>query len=136
MRLDARPRSALAQPVMLRDRLRLARLQVGGDEEPGPDADTRIKGLRACDKSWTIPSIDQLKPLFDRNAVAGIRYFTGGLYWPAHISPVFSGIGMGSWVWAQAPHHGVNARAFNINQDVKVEIPSRDFSQSPNPIQS
>jgi hypothetical protein len=74
-----------------------------------------------------MPSIDQLKTLFDRNAVAGIGYFTGGRYWPAHIHPVFSGIGRGSWVWAHGSHDGYNAPAFNFNQDVKVEIPSTDF---------
>jgi len=92
-----------------------------------PDADTWIKGLRACNKSWTMPSIDQLKTLFDRNAVAGLGYFTRGRYWPAHINTVFSGIGKGSWVWAQGPHNGDNASALNFNQDVKVQIPSADF---------
>jgi clan AA aspartic protease (TIGR02281 family) len=92
-----------------------------------PDADTWINGLRVCNKSWTMPSIDQLKTLFDRNAVAGIGYFTRGRYWPAHISPIFSGIGKGSWVWAQGSHHGDDAPAFNFNQNVKVEIPSTDF---------
>jgi hypothetical protein len=48
-------------------------------------------------------------------------------YWPAHINPVFSGIGRGSWVWAEGLHDGYNAAAFNFNQDVKVEIPSTDF---------
>jgi len=33
MRLDARPGSPLAQPVVLRHRRRLARLQIGGDQE-------------------------------------------------------------------------------------------------------
>jgi hypothetical protein len=78
-----------------------------------PGADAWIKGLLACNKSWTMPSIDQLKTLFDRNAVAGVGYFTGGRHWPAHISPVFSGIGKGSWGWAQGLHKGDNALAFN-----------------------
>ena len=92
-----------------------------------PDADTWIKGLQACNESWTMPSIDQLKTLFDGNLVAGIGYFAGGRYWPAHINPVFSGIGRGSWVWAQGSHGGSNAVAFNFNQDVEVEIPSTNF---------
>jgi len=92
-----------------------------------PDADTWIKGLRACNKSWSMPSIEQLRTLFDRNAVAGIGYFTGGRFWPAHIDPVFSGIGSGSWVWARGPHNGDKAPALNFNQNVKVEIPSRNF---------
>jgi TPR repeat protein len=92
-----------------------------------PDADAWIKGLQACNESWTMPSTDQLKTLFDRNAVAGIGYFAGGRYWPAHINPVFSGIGRGSWVWACGSNDGYNAPAFNFNQDVKVEIPSTDF---------
>ena len=33
MRLDARPSGPLVQPVVLRHRLRLARLLVGGDQE-------------------------------------------------------------------------------------------------------
>lgn len=80
-----------------------------------------------CSETWTMPSIYQLETLFDRNVVAGIGYFTGGRYWPAHIDPVFSGIGNGSWVWAQGPWRGDKAPAFNFNQGVEVEIPSTGF---------
>lgn len=100
----------------------------------GPDANTTrsdaerwVKELRACDNSWTLPSIDQLKTLFDRNAVAGTGYFTRGRYWPAHISPVFSGIGRGSWVWAKGTYRHDQAPAINFNQGVKVDIPRTDF---------
>lgn len=92
-----------------------------------PDADKWAKELRACNETWTMPSIAQLKTLFDRKVVGGIGYFTRGRNWPAHIDPVFSGIGKGSWVWAQGQHHGDNAPAFNFNQGVEVEIPSTEF---------
>ena len=67
-----------------------------------PDADTWIGELRACNESWTMPSIDQLKTLFDDNFVAGTGYFAEGRYWPAHINPVFSGIGSGSRIGPRA----------------------------------
>ena len=92
-----------------------------------PNADKWIKKLRACNGAWAMPSADQLRTLFDPSVVAGIGYFTGGQYWPAHIDPIFSGIGKGSWVWARGPHNGNSAPGFNFNQGVKVEISSTDF---------
>jgi hypothetical protein len=100
----------------------------------GPDVETTwsnaenwIEGLRACGKTWAMPSIYQLRTLFDRGEVAGTGYFTRGQYWPAHINPVFSGIGRGSWVWAKGSTLGDKAFAFNYNQDVRVEISSTGY---------
>jgi hypothetical protein len=100
----------------------------------GPDADITwpnamrwIDGLHACDKTWTVPSIGQLRSLFDQRFVAGTGYFTRDRYWPAHIDPIFSGIGGGSWVWARGPSRGDQARAFNYNQGIPVWISSTSF---------
>lgn len=100
----------------------------------GPDVDTTwpnaenwVKGLRACGKTWAMPSMYQLRTLFDRGEVAGTGYFTRGQNWPAHIDPIFSGIGRGSWVWAEGPNLGDDALAFNYNQGIRVQISQTNF---------
>jgi clan AA aspartic protease (TIGR02281 family) len=101
---------------------------VGADRDTTwPDADKWIKELRACNVNWTMPSISQLKTLFDRSSVAGTGYFTAGRYWPAHVDPAFSAIGSGSWVWAQGPGSRDKTPAFNFNQGIKVYISATNF---------
>ena len=74
-----------------------------------------------------LPTIRDLRSLFDKEFVAGTGYFTSGRYWPAHIEPVFSAIGQGSWVWAQGELVGGNAPAFNFNQGVEVWVSPSHF---------
>lgn len=74
-----------------------------------------------------MPSMYQLRTLFDRGEVAGTGYFTRGQYWPAHIDPIFSGIGRGSWVWAEGPNLGDDALAFNYNQGIRAQISQTNF---------
>ena len=69
-----------------------------------------------------MPTISQLKTLFDPYHTAGTGYYTRGAYWPAHIDPVFSGIGKGSWVWARGAPDAEGAPAFNFNQGIGVRI--------------
>jgi hypothetical protein len=100
----------------------------------GPDADLTwtaaenwVQNLRACGKRWALPAIGELRSLFDRAFVAGSGYMTSGQHWPAHIEPIFSGIGHGSWVWAQGQLKGSNAPAFNFNQGIEVRISANNF---------
>ena len=100
----------------------------------GPDADMTwmaaqswARPLSACGKLWTLPTIGDLRSLFDQKFVAGTGYFTSGRYWPAHIEPIFSAIGQGSWVWANGELARGNAPAFNFNQGVAVKVSVSHF---------
>ena len=100
----------------------------------GPDADVTwsaaqawARSLNACGKQWSLPTIGDLRSLFDKEFVAGTGYFTSGRHWPAHIEPIFSAIGQGSWVWAQGDPVGGNSPAFNFNQGVAVRVSTSHF---------
>ena len=87
----------------------------------GPDANLTlaaarswVRNLDACGKQWAVPTTVELRSLFDKEFVAGTGYFTSGRYWPAHIEPIFSAIGQGSWVWAQGELNGGNAPGFQF----------------------
>jgi TIR domain len=98
---------------------------VGPDKDiPWEDANSWVRGLSACGKHWTMPSADEARALFDKALKAGSGYYSGGRNWPAHIDPIFSGIGGGSWVWTKGSAAAGNGPAFNLNQDVPVEIPA------------
>ena len=86
-----------------------------------------VRKLDACGKQWVLPTIGDLRSLFDKEFVAGTGYFTSGRHWPAHIEPIFSAIGQGSWVWASGELGGGKAPAFNFNQGVAVRVPASDF---------
>ena len=99
----------------------------------GPDADASwteaqswTRSLGACGKQWTVPTIGDLRSLYDKGYVAGTGYFTSGRHWPAHIEPIFP-IGQGSWVWANGEQAGGDAPAFNFNQGVAVRVPASYF---------
>lgn len=113
----------------------------------GPDitvtwnaADRWVGRLAACGGGWRLPTVTQLETLFDPHVVAGTGYFAHGKHWPAHIDPIFSGIGQGSWVWAEGPA-GANAPAVNFNQGGAVQLsatpsyPVRVFAVKPAPEQ-
>jgi hypothetical protein len=90
-----------------------------------------VRNLRACGGDWRMPSFAQLRRLFDARSTAGTGYFTRGRHWPAHLNPVFSGIGAGSWVWANeaARLPGAGYPAFNFNQGINVALePGRDYT--------
>jgi hypothetical protein len=100
----------------------------------GPDADITFtaaqswaRNLDACGKQWVVPTTGDLRSLFDKGFVAGTGYFTSGRHWPAHIEPIISAIGQGSWVWASGEVTGGNAPDFNFNQGVAVRVPASDF---------
>ena len=100
----------------------------------GPDAEISwatarawARGLDACGKQWGLPTTADLRSLFDKAFVAGTGYFTAGRYWPAHIEPIFSSIGGGSWVWAEGQVANGNAPAFNFNQGAAVRVSASHF---------
>ena len=69
-----------------------------------------------------MPTMAQLKILFDPVYAAGTGYYTKRKYWPAHIDPAFAQIGRGSWVWAQGSRDAQGAPAFNFNQGLAVRL--------------
>jgi hypothetical protein len=100
----------------------------------GPDADIAwtaaefwAENLKVCGKQWGLPAIADLRSLFDNDYVAGTGYLTAARHWPAHIEPIFSAIGQGSWVWAAGELAGGNAPAFNFNQGVSVRVSGSHF---------
>jgi len=90
-------------------------------------AQSWARNLDACGKRWTLPTIGNLRSLFDKGYVGGTGYFTSGRHWPAHIEPIFSSIGQGSWVWAYGELAGGDAPAFNFNQGVAVKVSASHF---------
>jgi clan AA aspartic protease (TIGR02281 family) len=100
----------------------------------GPDANVTwaeakswTENLNACGKQWDLPTVGDLRSLFEKEFVAGTGYFTSGRNWPAHIEPIFSAIGQGSWVWAKGDVASGNAPAFNFNQGVPVRVSANHF---------
>jgi hypothetical protein len=75
----------------------------------------------ACGRKWRLPTIEELATLYDAQLSAGTGYYTGGVHYPAHISPLFSAIGDGSWGWSVEALHADTARAFNFNQGVATQ---------------
>jgi serine/threonine-protein kinase len=88
-----------------------------------PEARQWTVGLQNCGGDWRMPTTEEIKGLYDPAAQAGIGYYTGGKYFPAHIDPAFNAIGGGSWVWADETT-GNDARSFNLNQGKAVIYPA------------
>ncbi len=92
------------------------------------DAQQWVRKLNSCGGGWSVPTLGQLKALFDPQVYAGVGYYADGKRWPAHIDPMFSGVGEGSWVWAnehtetpfKAPPNF--KPAFNFNQGTNVAL--------------
>lgn len=83
------------------------------------EAEQWTSALASCTGGWRMPSIEEIRGLFDPAVTAGIGFLLNGRRYPAHIDPVFSGIGEGSWVWANE-RSGDSARSFNLNQGIAV----------------
>ena len=93
----------------------------------GPDVDTTFtqakawaRSLDACGKEWELPTIAQLATLYDPRSTAGTGFETAGKRWPAHLDPVFSGIGGGSWVWSREELDAGMAKSYNFNQGTET----------------
>lgn len=93
----------------------------------GPDVDMTIdqarnwaKALAVCGQGWGLPTMAQLASLHDPRQTAGTGFYAGGRHWPAHIDPLFSGIGGGSWVWSREEPNTATAKAYNFNQGTET----------------
>jgi hypothetical protein len=76
-----------------------------------------------------MPTAAQMATLFDPSSTAGTGWYERGKYWPAHLDPIFSQIGKGSWVWASGSPNDHGFPAFNFNQGIAVRIePSDPFA--------
>ena len=78
------------------------------------------KGLAACGQGWALPTIAQLATLHDPRLTAGTGFYAGGKHWPAHVDPIFSGIGGGSWAWSREEANAATAKAYNFNQGTET----------------
>lgn len=85
------------------------------------DAQQWASGLQACGGGWRMPTLDEIRTLYDSGSYAGTGYYTRGQYWPAHMDAVFNGIGGGSWIWSDQQAGEGNALSFNMNQGKVVE---------------
>lgn len=99
----------------------------------GPDqnftwdqANTWVKELSVCGGHWMMPTAAQMATLFDPSSQAGTGWYERGKYWPAHLDPIFSQIGKGSWVWAGGSPNDRGLPAFNFNQGSAVRIKPSD----------
>ncbi|HEY0320592.1 MAG TPA: DUF1566 domain-containing protein [Pyrinomonadaceae bacterium] len=77
-------------------------------------------GLNQCSGGWRMPSIEEVRTLYNPSSSAGTGFYLNGRYYPAHIDPVFNGIGGGSWVWSDEKVGADAARSFNLNQGKAV----------------
>lgn len=82
--------------------------------------------LKMCGGGWRMPTIGEIRSLYNPALKAGIGFYLNGKYYPAHIDPVFSAIGGGAWVWANERVGTNNARSFNLNQGITVEYSAMD----------
>lgn len=87
-----------------------------------------VSSLRACGGRWRMPTVHEIKTLYNPTYTAGTGYSSGNHHWPAHIHPVFSKIGQGSWVWGNKLVGSKKARSFNLNQGVATSY-ARDNSK-------
>jgi len=86
------------------------------------DAQQWATGLNTCGGGWRMPTLDEIRALYDADSYAGTGYYTRGQYWPAHMDAIFNGIGGGSWIWSDQQTGDGNARSFNMNQGKAVEF--------------
>jgi hypothetical protein len=106
----------------------------------GPDQDTTwsdakswADSLSLCGGNWSLPTVNDLKALYDPTKSAGKGFYSAQKYWPARINPIFDGIGDGSWVWANETVDSNKAKAVNLNQGVPVTF---EKSQTQYPVRA
>ena len=80
-----------------------------------------VSTLNTCGGSWRMPTIAEIRTLYDVSQTAGQGYYSGDRYWPAHIHKVFDAIGSGSWVWSNSLVDDQYAWSFNLNQGKPVK---------------
>lgn len=85
------------------------------------EADAWIEQLRACGKTWKMPTPAQLQTLFDVKSSSGTGWMGKGRSWPAHINPIFQ-IGGGSWAWASGKSDRDGDPAFNFYEGIETRI--------------
>ena len=104
---------------------------VGGDiNTDWPSANRWTLELTRAGGNWRMPTIDELRTLYDKKHTAGIGYYKNGKYWPAHIHAVFQAIGGGSWVWSSEAANKTTAKAFNFNQGKDEDLPRSNTTYS------
>jgi serine/threonine-protein kinase len=114
-------RFSVAQCGSIKDKRTNLEWMVGPDRNTTwPEARQWVTQLGACGGGWRMPTIEEIRSLYNPAVTAGTGYFTNGRYFPARIDPVFNAIGGGSWVWSNENAGGDNARAFNLNQGKAV----------------
>jgi YARHG domain/Protein of unknown function (DUF1566) len=94
------------------------------------EANQWVGRLDACGGGWRMPTVGDIRSLYDPASTAGTGFYTGGRYFPAHINPIFSAIGGGSWVWSNERVGDYNARSFNLNQGKEVEYAAANTDYS------
>lgn len=112
---------------------------VGPDRDTTwPDARKWVSSLTLCGGDWRLPSINELKTLYDPAVSAGTGFLSGNTRWPAHIPSQFDAIGGGAWVWAREAVDQNRAKAINFNQGNPVifektqnQYPVRAFAVRP-----
>jgi tetratricopeptide (TPR) repeat protein len=88
---------------------------VGPDEfTPFHKARTWVANLTACGGQWRLPNPGELAAIYEPSRRAGRGYFDGTRYYPAHLDPVFTGIGSGSWAWSSIRDNSGNPKALNL----------------------
>ena len=90
------------------------------------EAQNWILGLASCGGGWRMPTIQEIRTLYDPSQRAGTGYYQDGRYFPAHLDPVFNAIGGGSWVWSNERVGVGKARSFNLNQGKGVVYSATD----------
>lgn len=83
------------------------------------EAEQWVSSLSICGGGWRMPSIEEIRTLYNPSTKAGTGYYTAGKYFPAKIDPIFNAIGGGSWVWSNQKS-GSSAQSFNLNQGKAV----------------
>ena len=86
------------------------------------EASAWVDGQSACGGVWRLPTETEIQALFEPGKSAGTGFESGGRHWPAHIDPMFAGIGRGSWVWVSEPAVADRGMTWNMNQNSRARI--------------
>lgn len=83
------------------------------------DAERYVRGLRQCGLGWRMPKVAELRAIYDPTQTAGAGYEFEGVTYPPHVSPMFSNLGRGTWVW-MAEDAGANAFNLHVGRPVQL----------------